>query len=241
MTATAGPAGPASGTGMHLTDCFIELLGYVCSFLRTAAERQPPYSQVKADITRLLGQSEDGVRRGLFSREEYDQARFAVCAWVDEAILNSAWKDRSQWQKEQLQRLLYRTTEAGEEFFERLNAVGFQQRAVREVYYLCLALGFTGRYCGSGDDFLLGQLKTSNLKLLLGTSGGIPSLEQEPLFPDAYPTEEFDVGPREKRFRFSAVTVACLAGPVVLFGLLFLVYRFALSGVAENFLRTVTF
>jgi type VI secretion system protein ImpK len=219
----------------------MDLLGYVSYFLKTAAGRQPPYSQVKADITRLLGQSEECVKRGLIPPEEYDQARFAVCAWVDEAILSSGWKEKAQWQREQLQRVYYRTTEAGEEFFERLNALGFQQRGVREVYYLCLALGFAGRHCNPGDEFLLGQLKTSNLKLLLGTSVGIPSLERETLFPDAYPTETFDVGPRERKFRFSAFTVACLAGPVVLFGLLFLVYRFALSGVGENVLRTVTF
>jgi len=226
---------------MHLTDCFMDLLGYVSYFLKTAAGRQPPYSQVKADITRLLGQSGECVKKGLFPPEEYDQARFAVCAWVDEAILSSGWKEKAQWQREPLQRVYYRTTEAGEEFFERLNALGFQQRGVREVYYLCLALGFAGRHCNPGDEFLLGQLKTSNLKLLLGTSVGIPSLEREQLFPDAYPTETFDVGPRERKFRFSAFTVACLAGPVVLFGLLFLVYRFALSGVGENVLRTVTF
>lgn len=226
---------------MHLTDCFMDLVAYVSYFLRTAPERQPPYGQVKADVTRLLGQSEDCVRKGHVSQEEYDQARFAVCAWVDEAILSSGWKEKAQWQREQLQRLYYRTTEAGEEFFERLNAVGFQQRGVREVYYLCLALGFTGRHCNPGDELLLGQLKTSNLKLLLGTSVGVPSLEREHVFPDAYPTEAFEVSPRERRFRWSVFTVACLAGPVVLFGLLFLVYRFALSGIGENFLRTVAF
>jgi type VI secretion system protein ImpK len=219
----------------------MELVAYVSYFLKTASARQPAYSQVKADILRLLGQSEECVKKGLFPREEYDQARFAICAWVDEAILSSGWKEKAQWQREQLQRLYYQTTEAGEEFFERLNAVGFQQRAVREVYYLCLALGFMGRHCNPGDEFLLGQLKTSNLKLLLGTSVGIPSLEREQLFPDAYPTDAFEVGPRERRFRFSAFTVACLAGPVVVFGLLFLVYHFALSGIGDNFLRTVTF
>ncbi|HSB71556.1 MAG TPA: DotU family type IV/VI secretion system protein [Candidatus Methylomirabilis sp.] len=225
---------------MHLTDCFVDLMAYVSYFLKSVTQRQPPYSQVKADILRLLGQSEECVRKGLFPREEYDLARFAVCAWVDEAILNSAWKEKAQWQKEQLQRVYYRTTEAGEEFFERLNTVGLQQRGVREVYYLCLALGFMGRHCHPGDEFLLGQLKASNLKLLLGTSVGIPSLEREQLFPDAYPVESFEVGPRERRFGFSIFTVACLAAPVVLFGLLYLIYRFALSGIAENFLRTVT-
>ena len=85
---------------MHLTDCFMELVAYVSYFLKTASARQPAYSQAKADILRLLGQSEECVKKGLFPREEYDQARFAICAWVDEAILSSGWKEKAQWQRE---------------------------------------------------------------------------------------------------------------------------------------------
>ena len=83
-----------------------------------------------------------------------------------------------------------KTSDAGELFFERLNAIGPHQRDVREVYYLCLSLGFTGQYCNPGDDFMLEQLRLSNLKLLTGSSMGVPSLDKESLFPDAYPTGE---------------------------------------------------
>jgi type VI secretion system protein ImpK len=224
---------------MHLTDCFMELVAYVVYFQRTVAAKQPPYEQVKADVLRLLGQSEGCLKKGTVSPEDYDLARFAICAWVDEALLNSAWSQKGLWQREQLQRLYYHTTDAGEEFFERLNAVGFQQREVREVFYLCLALGFMGRYCHKGDEVLLEQLKSSNLKLLMGSSIGLPSLERTDLFPEAHPTEAVAIGPRKRTFQLSMVTLACLAGPVVLFGLLYLVYHFALSGIGENFLRTV--
>ncbi len=224
---------------MHLTDCFMELVAYVVYFQRTAAAKQPPYEQVKADILRLLTQSEGCLKKGVVSPEDYDLARFAICAWVDEAILNSAWSQKGHWQREQLQRLYYHTTDAGEEFFERLNALGFQQREVREVYYLCLALGFMGRYCHKGDEYLLEQLKSSNLKLLMGSSVGLPSLERADLFPEAHPTDSVAIGAQKKTLRFSLATLACLAGPVVLFGLLYLVYHFSLSGIAENFLRTV--
>jgi type VI secretion system protein ImpK len=224
---------------MHLTDCFMDLVAYVVYFLKTGALKQPPYEQVKADILRLLTQSEGYVKRGLFTQEDYDSARFAICAWVDEAILNSPWSSRNQWQREQLQRLTYQTTEAGEEFFERLNVLGLHQREIREVYYLCLALGFMGRYCHKGDEYLLEQLKTSNLKLLMGSSVGLPSLERAELFPEANPATSIELGSRKQPFRFSVLTLACLAGPLVFFGLLFLVYRFALSGIGENFLRTV--
>lgn len=224
---------------MHLTDCFMELVAYVAYFLKTAAKKQPPFEQVKADILRLLTKSEECVRKGLFSQEDYDQARFMICAWIDEAILGSSWDHKNLWQREQLQRLYYNTTEAGEEVFERLNALGLHQREIRELYYICLTLGFKGRFIHHGDEYLLEQLKASNLKLLIGSSVGIPSLERAELFPESYPVESFELGPQKQKLRFSVFTLIGLAGPVFLFGLLFLIYRFSLSGIAENFLRTV--
>jgi len=226
---------------MHLTDCFMELMAYVVYFQRTSQKRQPPFEQVKADVTRLLSRSEALSRKGEISREEFDTARFAVCAWVDEAILSSPWTQRNHWQREQLQRIMYNTTEAGEEFFDRMNALGFHQREAREVYYLCLALGFMGRHCHAGDDFLLNQLKSSNLQVLLGSSAGIPSLERAELFPEGYPAEVSVAAPAQAKPGFSLFTVFCIAAPVVLFGVLFLIYRFSLGGLGDNHLRTVPY
>jgi type VI secretion system protein ImpK len=217
----------------------MELVAYVAYFVKTVGVKQPPYEQAKADILRLLTQSENVVKRGLFSQEDYDLGRFMICAWVDETILNSAWNQKAQWQREQLQRLYYHTLDAGEEAFERLNGLGLHQREVREVYYLCLALGFKGRFHHPGDEHLLEQVKTSNLKLLLGSSVGLPSLERAELFPEAYPVEAVELGVQKQKLRLSPFTIACLAGPVILFGLLFLIYQFALSGVGENFLKAV--
>jgi type VI secretion system protein ImpK len=224
---------------MHLTDCFINLVAYVVYFLKTASSKQPPFEQVKADVLRLLNQSEECVKKGWVTPEDYDLARFMICAWVDESILNSTWNQKGQWQRETLQRLYYQTLDAGEEVFERLNTLGPHQRDIREIYYLCLALGFMGRYHHKGDEYLLEQLKTSNLKLLLGSSVGLPSLERTDLFPESYPIEKADIGPQRQKFRFSPFTIACLAGPLVLFGLLFFIYRFSLNGIAENFLKVV--
>ena len=226
---------------MHLTDCFMELMAYVVYFQRTSQKRQPPFEQVKADVTRLLSRSEALSRKGEISREEFDTARFAVCAWVDESFLSSPWSHRNLWQREQLQRIMYNTTEAGEEFFDRMNALGFHQREAREVYYLCLALGFMGRHCRAGDDFLLAQLKSSNLQVLLGSSAGIPSLERAELFPEGYPAEVTVAAPARAKSGFSLFTVLCIAAPVVLFGVLFLIYRFSLSGLGDNLLRTVPY
>jgi type VI secretion system protein ImpK len=223
---------------MHLTDCFIELVAYVAYFRKTVSTKQPHFEQVKADVIRLMTQSEDCLRKGLVTQEDYNQGRFAICAWVDEVILSSPWEQKNQWQREQLQRIYYSTADAGEEFFEHLNALGLHQRDVREVYYLCLALGFMGRYCNEGDEYLLEQLKTSNLKILAGSSVGIPSIERTDLFPEGHPVESVQTLPQKQKFRFTMSNIITVAAPVVLFGLLFLIYKFTLSGVGDNFLST---
>ena len=224
---------------MRLSDCFADLIAYISYFLKGVARRQPPYDRVKADIQRLLSQSEAVLKRGLVNDEDYRQAHFAICAWVDEAILNSPWNEKAKWMREQLQRLHYQTTDAGEEFFERLNRLGPQQMGVREVYYLCLAMGFTGRYCNPGDEFLLEQLKTSNLRLLSGSSVGLPSLERGDLFPEGYPADTSRPVARHKGGPFSLFSLACLVGPVVLFLVLLVIYRFALSGIGDNILSRI--
>jgi len=221
---------------MRLTDCFIELVAYAAYFLKTVAKRQPPFDQVKADIQRLISKSQESLNNGAFSQEDYDLARFAIFAWIDEAILNSSWKEKHLWQGEQLQRFYYQTADAGEIFFERLNTLGPHQRDVREVYYLCLAIGFMGRYCHEGDEYLLEQLKTSNLKLLTGSSVGLPSLEKGELFPEAYPVESSDMISLKGKKRFSTFTLLCLGAPVLLYSVLFLIYGFILNNIGESLL-----
>jgi type VI secretion system protein ImpK len=224
---------------MRLTDCFIELIAYITYFLKTTADRQPPYQQVKADIERLISESDTCLKNGGFPSEDCDLARFAVFAWIDEAILSSSWNQRLRWQGERLQRLYFQTADAGELFFERLNTIGPHQRDVREVYYLCLAMGFMGRYCSEGDEYLLEQLKMSNLKLLLGSSVGPPRLEKSELFLEAYAGESSPVAPRKARMRLPAFALFCLGFPVVLYLGLFLIYRFILGNMGEHLLGSL--
>ena len=224
---------------MHLTDVFMELIIYVVYFQKNVNKKHYNFEQVKADIMRLLTQSEESVRNGTFLHEDYDQARFVICAWVDEIILSSAWEEKNKWQKEQLQRQYYNTADAGEEVFEKLNSLGLHQRDVREVYYLCLTLGFMGRYCHKGDEFLLDQLKTSNLKLLMGSSVGLPSLDNADLFPEAYPVERVERKLQKGRFRFSFTLIAGIAGPILFFGLLLFVFQFALRGDGIHILKNI--
>ncbi len=222
---------------MHLSDYFIELVAYVNYFLRSEESQKLAGDQLKNNIQKLLSKSEDGLRKGEISTDDYDQARFAVCAWIDEALLNSAWPHKEVWIRQQLQRIYYNTTDAGEIFFDRLNSLGPHQLEVREIYYLCLALGFTGRYFN--DDYTLEQIKTASLKLLMGSSLGLPSLERVDLFPEAYPAGEADIDLSDGKRRSKWFIAACAAAPLALLITLFVTYCFILNNVGENYLLMV--
>ena len=223
---------------MRLSDCFVQLIAYTAMVIRPEGGGSASFEQVEADIRRLITESEAACQQGGFSSADYDLARFAVFAWIDETILSSQWEGKTRWLGAQLQRHYYNTADAGKLFFERLNTIGPHQLDVREVYYICLAMGFTGQYCNEGDDYLLEQLKLSNLKLLTGSSMGLPDLKQATLFPDAYAPDNSQLpmaGPKMKRF--SAFTMICAGAPVLLFCVLFVVYRFILGNIGQSLIQ----
>ncbi|MDR1922215.1 MAG: DotU family type IV/VI secretion system protein [Candidatus Adiutrix sp.] len=98
-----------------------------------------------------------------------DDAFFAACAYIDEALMTSGWRLRDQWPRRGLARRYFATAQAGTEFFERLArlldcgrpdpAADIPRdphhydpwRETLEVFAAALTLGFTGRYYDSED------------------------------------------------------------------------------------------
>jgi len=223
---------------MNLIDCFIELIAYVSYLIKSLPAEQPSYERVQADILELIGKSQSYCQSYQLSSADFELAQFAVFAWIDESILSSQWQEKLKWQGEQLQRIHFQTVDAGELFFDKLNELQPQQLEVREVYYICLALGFSGRFCNPGDEFLLNQLKGSNLKLLGGSLETVDALKYKLLFPEAYGDGiGSGIGVRRKFLRMGTVLAA--TAPVVLLVLLFAIYRFSLSNVAENIIKSI--
>ncbi|WP_022665659.1 DotU family type IV/VI secretion system protein [Desulfospira joergensenii] len=223
---------------MRLADCFTDMMAYTLLLKKKTGPESIPFDQAHAHMDRLIRESEVLSEQARATREDYDLARFAVFAWIDEAVMGSAWEGRGYWQGEQLQRRYYQTSDAGELFFQKLNTIGPHQNPVREVYYLCLALGFTGQYHNQGDDMLIDQLKTSNLKLLTGSSMDLPAIDRMQLFPDAYRKDPHSVDAGGKG-GFSLLTAAAFLVPVGLYGILFFIYRFVLSNVGETLISRI--
>ncbi len=76
-------------------------------------------------------------------------ARYVLCALIDEAILDTPWGAQSVWTHQGLLISFHNETWGGEKFFsalDRLLAYPSGNINLLELMYLCLALGFEGRY-----------------------------------------------------------------------------------------------
>jgi type IV/VI secretion system ImpK/VasF family protein len=138
----------------QVRELFSELFAYVLLFDQTTlhGEFQPPYEQVRRDIAGLLEQKAGAKRQGI-SEKDYHEACFAVVAWADEMILkHTTWKHHHQWNAYPLQQEYYQTRDAGHDFFTRLEQLRSEQQEIREVYYFCLGLGFSGQYWQGPED-----------------------------------------------------------------------------------------
>ena len=149
---------------------FAAFFTYILSFERAATQGKLEVSdgQVRQDIAALLTQQQAAAKRAGMSEADYQEARFAIIAWADETILkHTTWKHHNAWSALPLQLEYDQTRNAGEEFFERLERLRPEQHAVREVYYVCLGLGFSGQYfVGLEDALKLAQIRHDQARRL---------------------------------------------------------------------------
>jgi type VI secretion system protein ImpK len=90
-----------------------------------------------------------------YAADDVKMAAFAVVAFLDESVLNSQNPSFADWLRKPLQEEIFGTHMAGELFFRNLQQLLGRSDSpdlgdLLEVYYLCLLLGFGGRYSGGG-------------------------------------------------------------------------------------------
>jgi type VI secretion system protein ImpK len=102
----------------------------------------------------MLDRIEDRLRDAGLAQSDVADVAFALVAFLDESIICSEWEHRSEWRSSPLQFDRFGRDDAGEEFFTRLTALR-AERSVRadvlQIYFLCLTLGFKGKYALQSD------------------------------------------------------------------------------------------
>ncbi len=168
---------------MRLSDCLVPVLAAVRQFQRTP---DGDAATLAARLDRLIAGARRQAREHGYPESDVEAALFAVAAWTDESLLALDWSGASEWQRHLLQKRYFDTGSAGIAFFSRLEQLDHQQSQVREVYFLCLALGFVGRYGYEGNQNALDELKNRQLHALLEGEDGLPGEAGRLLFPGGY-------------------------------------------------------
>jgi len=180
---------------IRLNDCYSGVFSYVL-YLLEAPGAGVGYDKAREDILGLLAEADDRAAASKFAPEEALDAKFAVCAWVDEIILRSKWEGAKRWGTNQLQQLFFTTHNAGVEFFERLEALRSKDSPARETYALSLGLGFQGKFFVDGREEELSGVRLKSIREAVGKTQPDFSEEGRLLFPEAYQA----VMPKSRRF-----------------------------------------
>lgn len=169
MSSQAIAAAAAERRRENLALAFQELL--------TVGERLRSYRQQVTDPQAFRQQIWEGVKaaqaeaakRG-YSGDDIELAVFAVVAYLDESILNLNSPVLRDWPRMPLQEERYGHHIAGEVFFQNLQKILGRAETqdladLLEVYYLCMLMGFTGRYTMAGRGELAATLQTTGEKI----------------------------------------------------------------------------
>lgn len=157
---------------------------------------------------------EDRARRAEIPAEDILAARYALCTVLDEAVLNTPWGAQSDWSTQSLLVTFHREAAGGEKFFQILDRVSADPKrylALLELLYVCLALGFEGKY--RLDDRGAGKLQDVREQLFRRIES-----QREGVEPELSPRWKGVEDRRNAVLRFIPLWVVAAACAVVLAG-----------------------
>ena len=126
---------------------------------------------------------EERARRAAVPDEDILAARYTLCTVLDEAVLNTPWGAQSGWAGRSLLVTFHREAFGGEKVFQIVDRVINEPRrymALLELLYICLCLGFEGRYrVEERGDTRLEQIRL-DLFRCIQTQRGTPEADLSP-------------------------------------------------------------
>ena len=214
----------------NLALCLQEVLTVIVR-LRARRHQVSDAAVFREQIKEALARAEQECRAKGYTAEDTKKAIFAVVAFLDETVLNLQDPVFGDWMRRPLQQELYGVDFAGDVFFrgaDRLLASDDTPELadMLEAYYLCLLLGFSGRYSNHGAGDL--QHITDKIGRRIYQLRG--ERLQWPL-PTDIPQETEAIQPRDPWIRRLQVVAACAVALAV--GL-FIVYMLSLGSLSND-------
>lgn len=154
-TPAARPA-PAAGnaattrlamTGMNrLTACASTLFSLI-SRIRNRAQHMDP-DKLRQSVVAEVREFENRALQAGIAAQTVKVARYALCATLDDVVLNTPWGGQSAWGLQSMVGTFHRETVGGDRFYDllaRLEKEPGQNIDMLEFLYMCMSLGFEGR------------------------------------------------------------------------------------------------
>lgn len=102
---------------------------------------------------------ESTVRKHDYLDKTIQAARYALCSFVDEQVQITLGSDnQDQWRPYLILKRFHNNEWGGQQFFillERSTSDSFGYVDLLEIFYLCLALGYQGKYKNSDQGFII--------------------------------------------------------------------------------------
>ena len=182
---------------------------HVLSVLDRVSQGRPLAPQEEHDaVLNWLRQAE----AQLGNRPDWELAKFALVAWIDDRFIEADWQGRSWWKENALEVEIFKTRDRATEFYVKAGEAGkLTKRDALEVCYVCVLLGFRGLYRDPREAVLLANhlnlppdleswARQTARAIQLGQ--GRPPVEDRPRPPGSAP-------PLDGRFLFLGSTVIC--------------------------------
>ncbi len=141
-----------------MNDAFARLTGpifqYAIDFQQGLHEgSHPELNEVKGELRVLFDEAE---RQAAVARDlsaDFALAKHALVYWIDEVLINSSWNHAADWRDHILEWDFYHERLGGEKFYDKSEeAERLAGSDPLEVFYLCVALGFQGKYAFSRPE-----------------------------------------------------------------------------------------
>ncbi len=222
-----------ANTPHELLDCFSELLAYTGYLIRQDTGNDKVEATAET-FHALVERSQGQALAAGFTEEDWNKGFFPVCAYIDEALICLKFEKFQKWEKAQLQRKYFNTTNAGTEFYNRLENLEISEKEIKKIYEVCLALGFRGSYYHTSDKGKLEDIRYTCLKdITENTSLQYPGS----FFPEAYEKNSTRSLKRKKWRGFSFFSVIAFLFPVILFAALYFFFDFYLDDMVKNYFK----
>ncbi|HET6195018.1 MAG TPA: type IVB secretion system protein IcmH/DotU [Acetobacteraceae bacterium] len=110
---------------------------------------QPDPGELRERAIQQMRAFEQSARDGGVPADQLRPAHYALCASLDDVVLNSPWGSSGGWAARSMVSTFHQGVTGGERFFMLLDQLKVNPGTflpVLELMYLCLSLGFQGQY-----------------------------------------------------------------------------------------------